>query len=98
MLILSFDSTNNSPDSIPADISVQFLYNEKANEEIHYIRAICFENWCSNVGGFVDMLFGYSMMQLPEWLLLLSVFLIQKVEIIGYVLYYLYNIVQSLTL
>ena len=71
LLLLSIDSINNNPNPIPKDIAIQFFYTEKTYEEIHYIRAIGFENWLSNVGGFVGIFLGYSMMQFPELFLFL---------------------------
>ena len=41
-------------------------------EEIRYIKALGFENWLSNVGGFVGIFLGYSMMQFPEMLLVFA--------------------------
>ena len=72
MLILSIDSINNNPSPIPDDIAIQFYYTENVYEEIQYIRAIGFGNWLSNVGGFVGIFLGYSMMQFPEFLLLFA--------------------------
>ena len=72
MLTLSIDSINNNPNPIPEDISIKFIYSERVYEEIKYIQAIGFENWLSNVGGFVGIFLGYSMMQFPEFLLIFS--------------------------
>ena len=72
MLILSIDSMDNNPSPIPEDISIKFVYSERVYEEIQYIQAIVFENWLSNVGGFVGIFLGYSMMQFPEFLLIFS--------------------------
>ena len=72
ILVLSIDSINNSPIPIPDDIAIKFLYTEKMYEEIRYIKALGFENWLSNVGGFVGIFLGYSMMQFPEFLLLFA--------------------------
>lgn len=72
MLVLTIDSINNNPDPTPSDISIQFFYTEKIYEEIKYLRAIGFENWLSNVGGFVGIFLGYSMMQIPEFILLFA--------------------------
>ena len=69
LLILAIDSINNNPTPIPDDMAIKFLYTEKGYAEIRYIRAIGFENWLSNVGGFVGIFLGYSMMQIPEFLL-----------------------------
>ena len=66
---MSIDSINHNPIPIPDDIAIKFLYTEKMYEEIRYIKAIGFENWLSNVGGFVGIFLGYSMMQFPEFLL-----------------------------
>ena len=72
MLILTIDSINNNPRPIPEDISIQFHYTEKEYEEIKYIRAIGFESWLSNVGGFVGILLGYSLRELPELILVFA--------------------------
>ena len=72
MMVLTIDSTINHPSFIPKDISIQFIYTEKIYEEIKYLRAIGFGNWLSNVGGYVGIFLGYSMMQLPEFLFLFA--------------------------
>ena len=72
MLVLSIDSINNNPLPIPDDIAIRFIYTEKMYEEIRYIKELGFENWLSNVGGFVGIFLGYSMMQFPEFLLLFA--------------------------
>ena len=72
ILVLSIDSINNNPIPIPDDIAIKFLYTEKMYEEIQYIKALGFENWLSNVGGFVGIFLGYSMMQFPEFLLIFA--------------------------
>ena len=69
MLILTVDSVNNNPIPKPTDIAIKFVYSEKVYEEIQYTKAIGFESWLSNVGGFVGIFLGYSMMQFPEFLL-----------------------------
>ena len=66
MILLSIDSINNNPTIIPKDITIEFIYTEKIYEEIEFTQAIGFENWLSNVGGFVGIFLGYSMMQFPE--------------------------------
>ena len=66
MILLSIDSINNNPTTIPKDITIEFIYTEKIYEEIEFTQAIGFENWLSNVGGFVGIFLGYSMMQFPE--------------------------------
>ena len=66
MILLSIDSVNNNPSTLPEDIAIGFHYSEKMYEEIEYTKAIGFENWLSNVGGFVGIFLGFSMMQFPE--------------------------------
>ena len=66
MLVLTIDSINNNPNPTPSDISIQFFYTEKIYEEIKYLRAIEFENWLSNVGGFVGIFVGTSLSQAPS--------------------------------
>ena len=68
MILLSIDSINADPRPIPEDISVMFYYTEKTYEEIQYTKMMGFESWLSNVGGFVGIFLGYSMMQIPEFL------------------------------
>ena len=48
--------------------NISFTYKEKYYEEILYDRAFNPESFLSNVGGFVGMFLGYSLMQLPEML------------------------------
>ena len=68
MILLSIDSLNSEPSPRPKDISMEFIYTEKAYEEIRYDKLMGFEGWLSNVGGFVGIFLGYSMMQVPEFL------------------------------
>ena len=73
MVVTAIDSVNNYPNPIPEDIAIRFHYTEKFHyTEIQYSRAIGFEGWLSNVGGFVGIFLGYSMMQFPEFLLLFA--------------------------
>ena len=69
MMVLTIDSVDNNPNPRPKDIAIKFIYTEKVYEEIQYTKAIGFESWLSNVGGFVGIFLGYSMMQFPELLL-----------------------------
>ena len=66
MLLLSIDSINEKPDPVPKDIVIKFYYAEPIYEEIKYTKAIGFVNWLSNVGGFLGIFLGVSMMQFPE--------------------------------
>ena len=72
MLVLTIDSVDNNPNPKPSDIAIKFVYSTQLYEEIQYIRAIGFESWLSNVGGFVGIFLGYSMMQFPDILLFLA--------------------------
>ena len=47
---------------------IKFLYQEQYYEEIQYLKAFDVEGFISNLGGFVGIFLGYSMMQLPELL------------------------------
>ena len=67
MILLSIDSINNNPSPEPKDISMAFYYPEKTYEEIKYSRMMGFDGWLSNVGGFVGIFLGYSMLQIPEF-------------------------------
>ena len=68
MLVLTIDSVNSNPDPKPKDIAINFIYSGKSYAEIQYTKAIGFESWLSNVGGFVGIFLGYSMIQAPEFL------------------------------
>ena len=69
MLVLTIDSVNNNPNPKPKDIAIKFIYSEQIYEEIEYRKAIGGLSWISNVGGFVGIFLGYSMMQFPEFLI-----------------------------
>ena len=78
MYLLSIDSVNYKPDPIPSDIAIAFRYTEKIYEEITYSKQTPFENWLSNVGGFVGIFLGYSMMQFPAFLMYIFEFFYNK--------------------
>ena len=69
MLVLTIDSVNSNPNPKPQDIAIKFIYSEQIYEEIEYRKAIESFSWISNVGGFVGIFLGYSMMQFPEFLI-----------------------------
>ena len=69
IIFLTIDSVDHNPNPKPTDIAIKFVYSTQLYEEIQYTRAIGFESWLSNVGGFVGIFLGYSMMQFPEFLL-----------------------------
>ena len=69
MNLLGIDSINYEPDPQPRDTSIAFIYTEKTYEEITYSRMMGFDGWLSNVGGFIGIFLGYSMMQAPELLI-----------------------------
>ena len=66
MILLSIDSINDEPTPKPNGISMAFFYTEKTYEEIQYSRLMGFESWLSNVGGFIGIFLGYSILQIPE--------------------------------
>ena len=68
MILLSIDSINNAPSPKPTDMSMAFFYTEKTYEEIKYSRMMNFDGWISNVGGFIGIFLGCSMLQIPEFL------------------------------
>ena len=78
MHLLSIDSVNYKPDPIPSDFAIAFHYTEKIYEEITYSKQTPFENWLSNVGGFVGIFLGYSMMQFPAFLMYIFEFFYNK--------------------
>ena len=68
MTLLSIDTINQEPSPQPDDISIAFFYPVKTYEEIKYSRMMGFAGWLSNVGGFIGIFLGYSIMQIPELL------------------------------
>ena len=62
MILLSIDSVNREPNPVPKDISIAFLYAEKTYEEIRYNQMMGLDGWISNVGGFIGIFLGYSML------------------------------------
>lgn len=66
MSLLAMNSVNPNTVIQPNDIAISFHYKEKMYEEVQYSKAMEFESWLSNVGGFVGIFLGYSMMQFPE--------------------------------
>lgn len=66
MLLLSIEYFNKEPSPKPKDIAIEFVYAEKTYEEIQYNKMMGFDGWLSNVGGFVGIFLGYSMLQVPE--------------------------------
>ena len=75
MNLLSIDSINNKPHDVPSDVSIAFYYPEKTFEEIRYTKMMEFVGWLSNVGGFVGIFLGYSIMQFPQLLFYIIEFL-----------------------
>ena len=78
MYLLSIDSVNNHPSPEPKDIAIAFHYTETMYEEITYSKETMFENWLSNVGGFVGIFLGYSMLQFPAFLIYVYDFFHEK--------------------
>ena len=66
MLLLSIDFINSEPSPRPKDIAIKFTFTESTYEEIKYNKMMGFEGWLFNVGGFVGIFLGYSMLQVPE--------------------------------
>ena len=48
------------------EIHVKFYYQEHYYQELTYTADFDLETFISNIGGFVGIFLGYSMMQLPE--------------------------------
>ena len=95
MILLSIDSVNSNPTTVPKDIAIDFQYTEKMYEEIVYTKAIGFESWLSNVGGFVGIFLGYSMMQIPDALAyILEFFYRQKDKKLNGVVYNYKSIIE----
>ena len=66
MVLQTADFINKKPLITPKDGAIAFDYSNKIFEETQYSKAVEFQNWLSNVGGFVGIFLGYSLMQLPE--------------------------------
>ena len=47
---------------------MKFIYEEEYFQEIEYTRNFGLESFISNVGGFIGIFLGYSIMQFPEFL------------------------------
>ena len=80
MSLLSIESINNHPSPRPKDISMEFVYTEKAYEEVKYSRMMGFDGWLSNVGGFIGIFLGYSMLQIPGFLQFVMGLIIKKMH------------------
>ena len=50
------------------EVAIRFDYKETMYEEIEYSKDFGVESFLSNVGGFVGIFLGYSIMQFPELL------------------------------
>ena len=66
MIVTVNSFANKNPTTYLEETTLAFYYKEQMYEEIQYIKAMGFESWLSNVGGFVGIFLGYSMMQIPE--------------------------------
>ena len=78
MILLSIDSINNAPSPKPTDMSISFFYTEKTYEEIKYSRMMNIDGWISNVGGFIGIFLGCSMLQIPEFLVFIMAYIKAK--------------------
>ena len=52
----------------PNQAVITIMYKDKYYQEIQYLKAFDVEGFISNLGGFVGIFLGYSMMQLPDLL------------------------------
>ena len=50
------------------EIRITFYYQEQYYQELEYLPDFDAETFISNIGGFVGIFLGYSMMQFPELL------------------------------
>ena len=55
------------------DHQLKFLYEDNIYEEIENTKSFDLESFVSGVGGFIGIFLGYSILQLPELLGLLSI-------------------------
>ena len=49
----------------PEEARIEFTYQEQYYQELEYLPDFDLETFISNVGGFVGIFLGYSLMQLP---------------------------------
>ena len=68
MLLLSVDSVNDHPNAQLNDVSIKFRYTEKIYEEVLYDKKYSFESFCNTLGGFWGIFLGFSLMQFPDLL------------------------------
>ena len=52
----------------PEEARIKFTYQEQYYQELEYLPGFDLETFISNVGGFVGIFLGYSLMQFPELL------------------------------
>ena len=50
----------------PEEVQIKLTYQEQYYQELRYLPDFDFETFISNVGGFVGIFLGYSLMQVPE--------------------------------
>ena len=50
------------------ELLVKFMYQEHYYQELEYLPDFDLETFISNIGGFVGIFLGYSLMQFPELL------------------------------
>ena len=50
------------------EIQITFNYQDQYYQELEYLPDFDLETFISNIGGFVGIFLGYSMMQFPELL------------------------------
>ena len=60
---LDVEGTNSTEEA-----PVKFVYQEQYYQELEYLPDFDLETFISNVGGFVGIFLGYSLMQFPELL------------------------------
>ena len=48
------------------EIQIKFYYEDQYYQELEYWPDFDLETFISNIGGFVGIFLGYSMMQIPE--------------------------------
>ena len=58
----------NWEDARTKEIKMRFSYQEQYYQELQYLPDFDLETFISNIGGFVGIFLGYSMMQFPELL------------------------------
>ena len=63
--IVGWNWVNREKENTSEEVVIKFTYQEKYYQELEYLPDFDLETFISNVGGFVGIFLGYSLMQVP---------------------------------